>query len=72
MNKKNKNDGVKSTDEDTTVASVAMPPTRMPKALLRRRKEPRVEETVVVDRRYKESKTGRPTLRRRFRRHVKD
>lgn len=60
------------TTEDTTTASVAFPPTMMPKRLLRRRKDPKVEEIVAVDKRYNEAKRGAPVLRKRFRNYIKD
>ena len=60
------------TTEDTTTASVAFPPTMMPKRLLRRRKDPRVEEIVAVDKRYNEAKRGGPVLRKRFRKYIEN
>ena len=60
------------TTEDTTTASVSFPPTMMPKRLLRRRKDPRVEEIVAVDKRYSEAKNGAPVLKKRFRRYIED
>lgn len=60
------------TTEDTTTASVAFPPTMMPKRLLRRRKEPKVQEIVMVDKRYNEAKRGAPVLRKRFRKYIED
>ena len=60
------------TAEDTTTSSVAFPPTMMPKRLLRRKKDPRVEEIVAVDRRYNEAKRGAPVLRKRFRKYIED
>ena len=59
-----------SVGEDTTTASVAFPPTMMPKKLLRRRKEPRIQEIIMVDRRYKEETRGAPVLRKRFRKYI--
>jgi hypothetical protein len=59
-------------NEDTTTASVAFPPTMMPKRLLRRRKHPGVEEIVAVDKRYNEAKRGAPVLKKRFRAYIKD
>jgi hypothetical protein len=60
------------TIEDTTTSSVAFPPTMMPKRLLRRRKEPKVQEIVMVDKRYNEAKRGTPVLRKRFRKYIED
>lgn len=60
------------TTEDTTTSSVAFPPTMMPKRLLRRRKNPGVEEIVAVDKRYNEAKRGAPVLKKRFRAYIKD
>ena len=60
------------TVEDTTTASVAFPPTMMQKKLLKRRKEPKVQEIVMVDRRYKESTRGAPVLIKRFRKYMED
>lgn len=59
------------TTEDTTTADVAFPPTMMPKRLLRRRKEPKIQEIIMVDRRYKEER-GVPVLRKRFRKYIED
>jgi hypothetical protein len=58
-------------EEDTTVASVAIPDTMMPKKLLRR-KDPRVQEIIMVDRRYKEQKRGAPVLLKKFRKYIQD
>jgi hypothetical protein len=57
-------------EEDTTVASVAMPDTMMPKRLLRR--YPKVQEIIMVDRRYKEQKRGGPVLLKKFRKYIQD
>jgi hypothetical protein len=57
-------------EEDTTVASVAMPDTMMPKRLLRR--YPKIQEIIMVDRRYKEQKRGGPVLLKKFRKYIQD
>jgi hypothetical protein len=57
--------------EDTTVSSVAMPDTMMPKKLLRR-KDPKIQEIIMVDRRYKEAKRGGPVLLKKFRKYIQD
>jgi hypothetical protein len=57
-------------EEDTTVASVAMPDTMMPKRLLRR--YPKVQEIIMVDRRYKEQKRGAAVLLKKFRKYIQD
>jgi hypothetical protein len=60
------------TTEDTTTADVAFPPTMMPKRLMRRRRDPKVHQMIMVDRRYKEEKYGTPILRKRFRKYIED
>ena len=57
-------------EEDTTVASVAMPDTMMPKRLLRR--YPKIQEIIMVDRRYKEQRRGGPVLLKKFRKYIQD
>lgn len=57
--------------ENTGVSSVSMPDTMMSKKPLKRR-EPRVQEIVMVDRRYKESKRGTPRLLKKFRKYIQD
>ena len=60
------------TTEDTTTADVAFPPTMMPKRLMRRRRDPKVHQMIMVDRRYNEAKQGKPTLRKSFRKYIED
>jgi hypothetical protein len=60
------------TTEDTTTADVAFPPTMMPKRLHRRRRDPKVQQIIMVDRRYNEAKHGKPILRKSFRKYIED
>lgn len=53
-----------------TTAGVAFPPTA--KFKLKRRKEPRVQQIIVQDRRYKVEKHGKPILRKSFAQYMKD
>ena len=60
------------TTEDTTTADVAFLPTMMPKRLMRRRRDPKVHQMIMVDRRYNETKRGKPILRKSFRKYIED
>jgi hypothetical protein len=56
----------------TTTADVSLPPTMMPKRLMRRRRDPKVHQMIMVDRRYNEAKHSTPVLRKRFRKYIED
>ena len=60
------------TTEDTTTADVSFPPTMMPKRLMRRRRDPKIHQMIMVDRRYNEAKRGKPILRKSFRKYIED